>query len=55
MARKSSTSAIPPLPSAGGSYQLEDGHWVCTQRTTQPGEEEPCQNEPEVAAPITED
>jgi len=51
MARK---PFIPPLPSDGGSYELIDGKWICTQRTVQPGEEQPCQNDPE-AAPISED
>lgn len=55
MARKASSPSIPPLPTAGGSYVLRDGQWVCTQRTLQPGEVEPCQNDPEAAAPITED
>ena len=55
MARKTSAPAIPPLPSGGGSYQLKDGQWICTQRTVQPGEVEPCQNEAEAADPITED
>jgi hypothetical protein len=55
MARKLSSPSIPPLPSGGGSYELVDGQWICTQRTVQPGEVEPCQNEAEAAAPITED
>jgi len=65
MARKSSSPTIPPLPINGGSYELIDGQWVCTQRTLQPGEDEPCQNELETvpveapslptADPITED
>jgi hypothetical protein len=55
MARNSSVPSIPPLPSGGGSYELKDGQWICTQRTAQPGEVEPCQNESEAAAPIIED
>lgn len=55
MARKTSAPTIPTRPAGGGSYELKDGQWICTQRTLQPGEVEPCQNEPEAAAPITED
>jgi hypothetical protein len=54
MTRKASAFEIPPRPEGGGSYELKDGEWVCLQRTLQPGEAEPCQNEPE-AAPIPED
>jgi len=54
MARKASAAAIPPRPPGGGTYELKDGQWACLQRTVQPGEEQPCQNELE-AAPISED
>jgi len=55
MTRKASAPVIPPRPTDGGSYELQNGQWICIQRTLQPGEVTPCQNEPEAAAPITED
>ena len=32
--------ALPPLPTAGGSYELQGGEWVCTQQTLPPGQPE---------------
>lgn len=26
----------PPLPSEGGTYELQDGAWVCVQQTAAP-------------------
>ena len=55
MTRKASAPVIPPRPAGGGSYELKDGQWICTQRTLQPGETEPCQNELAAADPTSED
>lgn len=32
-------ATAPPLPAAGGSYELQAGEWVCTQQTTMPAPE----------------
>lgn len=38
---------LPPPPTAGGSYELQNGEWVCTQQTLPPG-----QAAPEPACPM---
>lgn len=37
----------PPLPSTGGSYELEGNEWVCVQQTQMP---EPAPPEPDCPA-----
>ena len=31
---------LPPPPARGGSYELQNGEWVCTQQTLPPGQPE---------------
>lgn len=32
-----SAPAIPPLPAEGGTYELSNGQWICTQQTVEGG------------------
>lgn len=36
-AAKAVPEILPPLPTAGGSYELQDGEWVCVQETLPAG------------------